>query len=1381
MAVSRRELPLLFGGFAGGFLIAIGLVFLWVTLTTGSDENLLVADAHRTANDSSGLIGYTYRNIANRVNAERRTVRRTRGDLRFRATRITVQDARRPDFARVGELSGVINASTASSGNIVVSAVVVSNADIYVEQATARGQWNYQRVVARMRGPDEGGPRKLFVINDLAVRNTRVRVNTPERDFVINDLAAQVPRVDLSGPNLPAPRVQIARATGTLAIDNETYPIAMTNARMQFPAGSTQFNIAQITTSETRFINLEGTFGGGLPGIGLRAIGRAENVRFEDIRFVSPRLPASGVASFDFGVRPLSETRTEVVLSGGSVQTEGSNVRGSATIIVGAPGTKPEVVAVDARFDPLNLALVEQLTGDTLPYRGTITGTARGSNGLIDFDVNTRLTSADVRTPFLTHLTGTAYFSEAGFELRRLDADLREVPLLALRAVMPGLPLSGTISGRVSLTGAPNRSPLALNVRLELALGVAIVEGTVDLRGAEPSYDLTGRLLAVNLNELIEPEVPPVFVSATFSANGRGKTAETMQARIHLDGRFTGWRAGPRDSIHLDLGVRNGTITIDTAAVKLATMTGDARGSWRFVAPASGAIGYALNFESLTPFGPYIPGIGNDDATGSMRVVGTASGPKDRLVFAGDATGSGVRVGQWGASALDSKYRLVFGPAVPEIQVNANARDLRTPTAGAYTTATAQVSLVSPAFTLDVKAERAGATGGGLEIFADGRIPPTGAREVILHRARLELGNEQWSLMNPAIFAWSSERNAPVTIRNLDFREVNGPGRVLVDGRVRPPASADFRVETVSFPVDELQRLLGMQPRVAGELALNATVLITAGVPRINGRFQLDSAMVENIRFSSLTGDIEYLNDRLITTARAVVDTAGALDMRAELPLDLRFGDSTVIRMRDAGPVNIRIVSDSIALAPFAVLSPEVKDVTGRLTADVTVTGTVQSPQLSGTVALRNASAHVVRANERYDSINAVLALANQRATIQQFVARNDGIATATGTIEFADLNRPVFNLTANMNGFRAAGVEGQEPARVDGEVNLNGPMDGAVVTGDVTLSDGYFPVPTVFSSPLDEELAALAVPTAGTDTAARPRVPFVDALRINNFRVRAGESLWFAMPDARAQMEGELVFDKTGDDIRITGVLSGTRGQYTLRAGPIVRRFDVVEAEVRFLGDTEINPVINIVASRVIIDQQGRQLDLRVRVGGTMRAPTLALASADAANVPQSELLSFLLFGQSNFGLTGGGLVPGEELVTSTFLGGFTELLALELEDELIDAGLGVDIFQLRFGNSIASLTPSLVIGEEIGENVFLTVETGLGALFGDGGGQNTGFGAMSVRLEWRINPTSTLRAGYEVVQPGRALRGVTVAQPLVINQQARQFTFDFTKRWSW
>ena len=97
--------------------------------------------------------------------------------------------------------------------------------------------------------------------------------------------------------------------------------------------------------------------------------------------------------------------------------------------------------------------------------------------------------------------------------------------------------------------------------------------------------------------------------------------------------------------------------------------------------------------------------------------------------------------------------------------------------------------------------------------------------------------------------------------------------------------------------------------------------------------------------------------------------------------------------------------------------------------------------------------------------------------------------------------------------------------------------------------------------------------------------------------------------------------------------------------------------------------------------------------------------------------------------------------------------------------------------GGAVEPVELRIVVGEEITDNVFLTVESGLGALFG---GQS-GLGAWAVRLEWRISPTSTVRVGSELVQQGRALRGVTVARPLLTESQPRQFTFDFKKRWSW
>jgi hypothetical protein len=111
---------------------------------------------------------------------------------------------------------------------------------------------------------------------------------------------------------------------------------------------------------------------------------------------------------------------------------------------------------------------------------------------LISFDVATRLTTDGVRDPLVSQLTGIVHVASDGFEIRRLDATLRDAPLASLRAVMPGLPLGGAISGRITLSGPPERAPLAINVRLEVGSGVALAEGRVDLTGAVPATDAAG-------------------------------------------------------------------------------------------------------------------------------------------------------------------------------------------------------------------------------------------------------------------------------------------------------------------------------------------------------------------------------------------------------------------------------------------------------------------------------------------------------------------------------------------------------------------------------------------------------------------------------------------------------------------------------------------------------------------------------------------------------------------------------------------------------------------------------------------------------------------------------------------------------------------------
>ena len=1360
------------GGFVLGFLIAISVVALWVKFSGSDVERSVDVDAHVNAADA-GLIATTYRGIAERLEEERRSVRPERSNLAFRVQDIVWEDPAGPTFATAAEMRGRIDIRAAGRGDVVVRGVTLRDGDVYVTQNENK-EWNYRRALDRLLGePSDEPSNRSFIVYDLAAQNIDVRVERPNQSFSLLNVAAQVPRMDFAAPGLDAPRMMIARATATLVAADSTYPLAAENARLEFEEGQMNFDVAQIVTGETRITGFTGSFGQNYPGYGLIGSGRVENLRFQDVQFASERLPETGTAQFDFRIAPISDALTQIQLSDARMESSGSNITGSATIRVGVNTMMIE--AVDARFDPLDLALAEQMLGDTLPYQGTIRGTASGTDGNLTFDVTTRLTTTSVREPLIAQVTGAVRFGADGLEIRRVETVLRDAPLASLRGLIPGLPLKGTISGRITLNGPPGRSPLALNVRTELAGGVAVAEGTVDLTGAVPRYDIEGRFIAINLQELLAPDAPPVFMTSRFSFSGSGTDPRTLTARAHLEGRFTGWQTGPHDTIHVAARISNGAVNVDSAAVRIATMTAEANGEWRFTAPSAGSIEYRIAFDPITPFGPYIPVIGAEDASGTLSMEGRVAGELGALEVAGTGNADEFRVGEWSMAGLDANYRVIMGGAVPVIDAEVTARELRTPTAGFYTTARATVRLISPTFALEIRGERENGEG-GLELVADGRIPASGAREIVLHRARIDIGDENWALTSPATLSWAGP-DTDLFVRGFEMRSSDRTGLLSLEGRLLPLANTDFRLETSGLPVGDIQRLLGRRVLIGGALTTETTVRATDGVPQLTSTFQLDSAIVENIRFTQLVGNASYAGQRFTANVTARIDTAGALELHADLPLDMRFAPDFEARLLDNGAVNVTLISDSIALAPFAALSPDIERLTGILRTNMRISGTVQEPLLSGNATVRDASVHVIRLNQDFDSINGNIILDNRTALFQDFTARSGGLARVGGNIEFRELDNPVFDLTVLLSRFELVGVDNQDDAKASGEIQVRGPIGGVVVTGALLLDEGHFPIPQTGASAMDADLAQFeaSLPLPGEEPARRP---FYEGLRIADLRVTAGNNLWFSMADASAELAGTLTVDKNGDVLRVTGELTGERGTYVLRAGPIIRRFEVTRAYIRFLGGENLNPAVDISARRRVVDQEGNQFEIEVHIGGTLLTPTLALASESAAPIPQSELLSFLLFGQPSFALGGTSILPGADVLQEAVIGGVSELFSLQLEQTLIDQlGTSFDVFQIRLGGSPLddSFSPSLTVGEEIGPNVFLTVESAVRSLFGSTQSPTASF---AVHLEWRMPSMMTLRGSYEPLNEVALLRGYNAGLPTEIKYQ---MTIELRRRWTW
>lgn len=516
-------------------------------------------------------------------------------------------------------------------------------------------------------------------------------------------------------------------------------------------------------------------------------------------------------------------------------------------------------------------------------------------------------------------------------------------------------------------------------------------------------------------------------------------------------------------------------------------------------------------------------------------------------------------------------------------------------------------------------------------------------------------------------------------------------------------------------------------------------------------------------------GTVGYRGGALITEAQAVFDTASVLDVTLTVPFRFAVDDSVRFGLGEAGAIEGRIVAQRVALAPFSPLLGDIRDLAGYASGEVGLAGTLAEPRLDGVLSIVDGAATSFGLNKRYEAINGTIALAGERVIVQSLTARAGGSVSITGDVTLEELTNPVLDLTAEMTEFEVAGVQDEDDAALSGTVRTRGPLEQLTVTGNMTVGDGAVLIPDMGGSTLDEEIF-LAPGETFDDPFAPEANPLLDNLAIDGLRIAVERDTWFVLEDqARIQLGGDLVVNKSGEDWRVVGELEGERGTYTLAAGPIIRQFDISYARLRFQDETELNPNIEIIATRTIIDQTGRPVDIDVNIGGTMQQPTLSLASGNAANVPQSELLSFLFFGQPSFALGGTGVA------SEAFVGNLFELGSIALGDAFGDVGLGLDVFQIRVGGygGAGENTAILVVGRELTSDVFLTVESYLNGLFG---GTSSGLDQWALRLEWAFDPRSSLRAGIEPVNSTLLLRGVGVSRPTAPGQQ---FAVELRRRW--
>ncbi|MFY7921591.1 MAG: translocation/assembly module TamB domain-containing protein, partial [Gemmatimonas sp.] len=270
--------------------------------------------------------------------------------------------------------------------------------------------------------------------------------------------------------------------------------------------------------------------------------------------------------------------------------------------------------------------------------------------------------------------------------------------------------------------------------------------------------------------------------------------------------------------------------------------------------------------------------------------------------------------------------------------------------------------------------------------------------------------------------------------------------------------------------------------------------------------------------------------------------------------------------------------------------------------------------------------------------------------------------------------------------------------------------------------------------------------------------------LQLDDVRIAIGDDVWLRSPEANLKLGGQLRVTRavsgagTAPQLALSDSLTVERGTYQLNLGLARPTFEVERGLVRFFGDPDLTPTLDIAALHTIRETRANSnqqfVRIRVNIGGTVDRPTLALTSADNPPLPESDMLSYLVTGEPAYTVLGStyaeqgatlALRLAGSYLSSRLAGGRFDVV--QVEPTALNPG---DAAHLR-QNGLGILASTRVgVGGQVARNTFLTFSTGLCGLAPQGGG---GSGdalslfaqGLGVKVERRFEGGLSVSAGVE------------------------------------
>ncbi len=489
---------------------------------------------------------------------------------------------------------------------------------------------------------------------------------------------------------------------------------------------------------------------------------------------------------------------------------------------------------------------------------------------------------------------------------------------------------------------------------------------------------------------------------------------------------------------------------------------------------------------------------------------------------------------------------------------------------------------------------------------------------------------------------WKMVRAAPLTA-SAEAAQLSGlclasaPTRVCVDADWNKQKGVTGKLQLTELDAQRFRRFL--PPDITLQTAVDGGVdfaLAADGKPRVKADLRLRPGKL------SAPGDVEPLEVRLgESQIKATLDGDRA---NTELSVDLdalgRIEARVAVRGIGASQPQLtgKVEGRIRDLAIISAFVPQLQAVEGRLDADLTLSGPVSLPVVSGKLLVDDFSAEVPEVSLNITAGRFELASDGKGPLRIAGGARSgEGTLKLSGTLDPATR---ALQLKINGDRFQVAATRNIR-AVISPDMQIAMDSKGMRVEGELLIPSAY--IKAGGGSGGEGKLVKVSSDVVIVDENGEAAKKAPAGNFHLNLRVVLGDDIRVEAADFSGKLKGNLlVTQKPGLVPRATGAIEVVNGDYIVYG----QQLKIQRGRILFGGGPVDNPRLDMDVARRV---EAYDVLAGARIRGTAQAPILQLYSEPS--MPDSSILSYMLLGQPP-GTKGGSYTLGKYLTPDLYVG---------------------------------------------------------------------------------------------------------------------------------